>query len=416
MKKLLRKLPASLKKLARAMALKISGTNQLPIAAVDQNALSFLESGRPLRCGIIGLGAMGRTHADVLSGRCYCNVVGLTSQNRQKHTIADELGCRWFESADKMIQSDEVDLVVIATPHWQHAELAIAALQAGLHVVCEKPMAVTVAQADAVLEAARHSKSLLTVVFQSRYEPAYQYAKTLLASGELGPILHCEMAETALRSEAYYQSSPWRGTWRGEGGGVLVNQAPHVLDRYAWLCGMPVEVAGFCSAALHHIEVEDSISAVFRHASGVQGQIHVSTNECPSVSRLVVSCDGGRISIDDGTVQVARLGQSIREWARECSAPFGDIPRRTQKLQGASLAWSHEVLGQFYDHFALAIAGKEPLLVSGTAGAQAVELANAIMLSSASHRTVELPIGRSDFDAFVTSKIGSTNTRDAVTS
>jgi predicted dehydrogenase len=411
MKRLRRILPAGVKKIARMLALRISGTTRLPVVKVDRAALGVLGRSGPLLCGIIGLGKMGQTHVEVLRGRSHFKIVGLTSGNPQKRIFADELGCRWFESADKMIHSGDVEVVVIATPHWRHAELAGAALGLGLHVVCEKPLAVTVAQADAVRQAAELSKGLLTVVFQSRYEPAYQYTKAMLDSGELGPILRAEMVETSLRSDAYYKSSPWRGTWQGEGGGVLVNQAPHVLDRYAWLCGMPAEVAGFCATALHHIEVEDTISAVFQHAGGPQGQIHVSTNECPSVSRVVIVCDRGRITIDNGTVQVERLEQSIRTRSATATGLFESIPTRSQKLGGASHAWSNELLGLFYDQFALAVAGKQPLLVSGAAAAQSVELANAIMLSSARRCALKLPVNRNDVDAFFAGKLAPDQTR-----
>lgn len=411
MNSFLRLLPARVKRFGRALVTKLSGATHLPIVSMDHAALSALDSSRPLRCGVIGLGAIGRTHAEVLRGRARFKLVGLTSQSPQKRVIADELRCQWFDSAERMIQSDEVDVVVIATPHWRHAELAVAALRAGLHVVCEKPMAVTVAQADAVLQTALHSKAVISVVFQSRYEPAYQYAKKLLDSGELGPIVRCQMVEAALRSEAYYRSSPWRGTWKGEGGGVLVNQAPHVLDRYIWLCGMPSEVAGFCATALHDIEVEDTVSAVFQHSNGAQGHIHVSTNECPPVSRVVVSCDRGRITIDRGAVLVERLNQSIRQTAATDTNYFADIAFRSQKLEGVSHAWSNDILSLFYDGFALAVAGKNPLLVSGAEGARSVELANAIMLSSAGRRTVQLPLNRSEIDAFIASKVGAANTR-----
>src|SRR5262249_15436347 len=190
----------------------------------------------------------------------YFSVAAICSQRAEKRSIANEYDCRWFDTAAALIASNSVDLIVIATPHWQHADLAIAALRAGLHVVCEKPLTVTVTQADLVLKVAQESKQLLTAVFQTRFEPVYQRAKAVLGSGELGSIIHCEMVETFWRSNAYYLSSPWRATWKGEGGGVLLNQAPHVIDRYLWLCGMPKSVTGFCDTTLHKIEVEDTAS------------------------------------------------------------------------------------------------------------------------------------------------------------
>jgi predicted dehydrogenase len=162
---------------------------------------------------------MGQTHVDVLRQHPYFALTAVASQNPAKRKVAEEVGSRWFKSAEEMIANRVVEVIVIATPHWQHAELAIAALRVGLHVACEKPLAVTVAQADAVLRAARGSKGILTAIFQRRFEPVYQRAKALLARGELGSIIRCEMVETFWRSNAYYRSSPWRATWKGEGAG-----------------------------------------------------------------------------------------------------------------------------------------------------------------------------------------------------
>jgi predicted dehydrogenase len=407
MKNFSRFVPRAVKRLAHQVAMKLSGVLPLPAMEADRVALAALDPTRPLRCGVIGLGTMGRTHADVLRRWPHFKLVGITSRTPDKRATATGLGCRWFDSAEQMIHSGEIDVAVIATPHWGHAEIAAAALRGGLHVVCEKPLAVTVAQADGVLRAAAEGRTHLTVVFQTRYEPAYRYAKALLSTGELGPFLRGEMVETTFRSEAYYRSGPWRGTWKGEGGGVLVNQAPHVLDRYAWLCGMPSEVAAFCDTALHKIEVEDTVSAVFRHGGGAQGHVHVSTNECPAVSRVVIACERGRITIDHGAVRVDRLEQSVRDRARDGLAAFGDVSSRAEKRAGAPAAWSEKLLEMFYDDFALAVAGTRTPPVSVKDGARAVELANAIMLSSASGRALQLPLDRGSFETFLAGKVES---------
>src|SRR5262249_41279790 len=132
-----------------------------------------------LRCGVIGLGLMGRTHVEALCRHPYFKLTGIASQQPDNRMIADQYGSRWFRSAEEMIMSGDVDIVVVATPHWQHADITICALQAGLHVVCEKPLTVSASQADRVLRAAEQSKGLLTTVFQSRFEPPYQRAKSM---------------------------------------------------------------------------------------------------------------------------------------------------------------------------------------------------------------------------------------------
>ncbi len=267
-----------------------------PVPVVHSVAVPATNAVQPVRVGIIGVGVMGREHATVVAANPALKLAAVAdAMPKNARTVAGEFGCRSFETADELINSGEVDAVVIATPHWQHGDIAIAALNAGLHVICEKPLTVTVEQADEVLRVAAQSSGMFAVVHQKRFEPAYMYAKRLLDSGELGPIYRCSMIESAWRSEAYYRSSPWRGTWKGEGGGVLLNQAPHILDRYAWLCGMPEMVTARCDTSLHDIEVEDTASAIFRHANGAHGYIHISTIEAPAITRTVISCDRGRI-------------------------------------------------------------------------------------------------------------------------
>jgi len=396
--KLLRILRSRLTRAARAL---MSGCKPLPRASIDKAALRALQ---PLRYGLIGLGVMGRSHLRILRRRPYAKLVGIAGGRSVQSPR--EMEVRRFDSSGQLIQSGEVDVVVIAAPHRLHPELAIASLQAGLHVICEKPLAISVGQADVVLNAAAQSRRIFTVVYQSRYEPAYQFAKLLLEGGELGRMVRCDMVETTFRPQAYFESSPWRGTWKGEGGGVLVNQAPHVLDRYAWLCGMPARVSGACATALHRIEVEDAVDAIFQHADGAQGHVHVSINEAPATSRVVIVCDRGRITIEQGEVSVDRLDQSIQNRCAAETRPIADIPGRTERWAWAWMAWSDKLLELFHDNVALAIAGRRPLPVTAVQAAQEVELASAIQLSSATGQWVQLPVDRSQFDALLARKIG----------
>lgn len=349
---------------------------------------------------------MGKIHADVLCSHPYFKLTGFTSTTTKK-TEAERYGSRWFESAEEMIQSSDVDMVVIATPHWHHANLAVDSLRAGLHVVSEKPLTVTTKQADEVLHTAKSSKGIITCVFQSRFEPVYMEAKALLVSGELGPITRCEMEESFWRSDAYYRSNSWRGTWKGEGGGVLINQGPHVLDRYGWLCGMPESVIGFCGTVLHNIEVEDSASAIFRHPGGWHGHIHLNTNECPQTSRLMISCDRGRITIEDGRIRVDRLADSIRTITSATAESFAQIKCTTTDSGGALIESPSVLLSRFYENFALAIAGKQSLAISIEEAANSVELANAIQLSSATKQAVTLPLDRAAYESFLSARIGT---------
>ena len=352
-----------------------------------------------IRFGIIGLGIMGQEHAKAITANPLLNLVAVTDvKSKTGRQIGADLHCKWFDSAEDMIQSGDVDAVVIATPHWQHGELAISALRAGLHVLCEKPLTVTVDESDEVLKVAQESRGIFAVVHQKRFEPAYLYVKQLLDSGELGSIYRCSMIESAWRSEAYYRSSPWRGTWKGEGGGVLLNQAPHILDRYAWLCGMPETVTARCDTSLHDIEVEDTASAILHHGNGTHGYIHISTVEAPAISRTVIACDRGRVTIENGQVHVTRLRDSIRERTAHDTQLMGDLESDTRSVQ---IPATGDVLSVFYEDFALAVHGKGTLTCPGEEGRNAVELANAMLLSSAQGTSVRLPLDRKEYAQFI---------------
>jgi predicted dehydrogenase len=360
---------------------------------------------KPVRFGVIGLGIMGQEHARTIAANSNLALVGVTDINANSgRAVAAELNCRWYSSADELIKSGEVDAVVIATPHWQHGELAIKALKGGLHVLCEKPLTVTVAEGDEVLKAGSESRGMFVVVHQKRFEPAYLYVKQLLDSGELGAIYRCSMIESAWRSETYYRASPWRGTWKGEGGGVLLNQAPHILDRYAWLCGMPETVTARCDTSLHDIEVEDTASAILRHANGTHGFIHISTIEAPAIARTVICCDRGRIVIENGKVQVTRLRDSIRERTEHSTQLMGDLESDTRTVQ---VPGGGEALRAFYDDFVAAVQGSGSLTCPGHEGINAVELANAMLLSSAEGTAVQLPLDRRAYSEFIETKMHS---------
>lgn len=363
-----------------------------------------IERAEPLRVGLVGAGAMGALHADALgrSARFALAAVCDASLDAARR-LAERHGCRAHASAAELVASEGIDLVLVAVPHPFHAEVAVPALERGLHVVCEKPLAVTAAAADAIVRAAQGAAGLFAVVLQNRLEPVYVEAQRLLASGELGAIRRASIVESAWRTSGYFASSPWRGTWSGEGGGVLVNQAPHVLDRYVWLCGAPERVLGLCDTNLHDIEVEDTASAILRHASGAHGYVHVSTTEAPAIAHTLVACDRGRIEIRDGRLFVTRLARSIDEAARD-GAASAQLDGETREVHVARLGTIPAQLDAFWSNVAAAAAGEAALVAPGSEAVLSVELANAIALSSARRAEVTLPLERDGFERWIESK------------
>lgn len=225
---------------------------------------------------------MGQPDAAALAENKCVNLMAVCVRDRAKAENLN-LTCEVYDDYSQMLQKADLDLVIVATPHRQHKEFCIAAIQSGKHVICEKPMAVTTADSDAIVAAAGASEAKLTVVSQTRFEPSYRFAKQLLDSGELGAVRRISITETFWRCNAYYRSGSWRGTWAGEGGGVMVNQAPHVLDRYVWFAGRPDRVSAHCGTLLHQIAVEDASTLLLSHDNGVQGHVHISLIRLSSV-------------------------------------------------------------------------------------------------------------------------------------
>src|SRR3989454_6056935 len=246
-----------------------------------------------VRVGIIGMGNIGKHHAGyLLDGKVQrCDLVAVCSTSPQKLEPYRAKGLKIFDRGEKLVQSREVDAVIIATPHFQHTTLGIAALNAGVHAMVEKPISSHKADAERLIAASKKNpKVVFGGMFQMRTEPRYQKVRKLIADGDLGQIVRVNWINTDwYRTEAYYASGGWRATWKGEGGGVLLNQCLHNLDTMQWLVGMPKRVRGFFQLGrFHQIEVEDSGTAYLGWANGATGVFLSSTGEAPGTNRFDV--------------------------------------------------------------------------------------------------------------------------------
>src|SRR4051794_33566996 len=245
-----------------------------------------------VRFGIIGLGNMGTVHAgyiDSLAGAALTAVAD-SDPARVQVVTGKHPSAKGFTDPREMLRSGLIDAVLIATPHYQHLEFGQAAFEAGLHVLCEKPIAVTVGDARRFNEvAAAHPQQTFGVMFQARTIPLYAKMRELIQAGELGDIFRVTWLVTNwFRSHAYYASGGWRATWAGEGGGVLLNQCPHNLDLLQWITGlMPTRVTAIASIAKEHpIEVEDEVAAILEYPTGAVGHFITTTGEYPGTDRL----------------------------------------------------------------------------------------------------------------------------------
>jgi predicted dehydrogenase len=350
-----------------------------------------------VRLGIIGMGNMGRFHADYLLAnkvsRAQLTAVCSTSPAKLERYKALHV----FDDADKLIRSGTVDAVVIATPHPQHPPQAIAAFEQGLHVMVEKPISSHKAEAERLIAAAsRRPKQVFAAMFQLRTEPRYTKIRKLIQDGELGELTRVNWIITDwYRTEAYYASGGWRATWKGEGGGVLLNQCLHQLDTLQWLLGQPARVRGFCQIGrYHHIEVEDSVTIYLEWANQATGVFISATGEAPGTNRFELCGTRGKVVLEHNRLTFTRNEADMIEFSKTAKTGFTKPEVWNVELPLENAVAPHATLMQ---NFVDAILDGTPLLVPGAEGIHSVELANAMLYSSLLGRTIDLPMDGAAF-------------------
>ena len=253
-----------------------------------------------LRLGIIGAGNIAMTHIrNVQEGKCpdiEITAVADRKESRRQWAREQLPDAAIFSEGSELIAAKPCDAVLIAVPHYQHPPLAIEALRAGLHVMCEKPAGVYTLQVrEMMAEADKHPELTFGMMFNQRTNCVYRKIKQMLTDGELGEIKRVNWIVTDwYRTQYYYDSGAWRATWAGEGGGVLLNQCPHQLDLLQWLCGLPVRVHAFChEGKWHDIEVEDDVTAYLEFAGGATGVFVTTTADAPAPTGWRSPAPGG---------------------------------------------------------------------------------------------------------------------------
>ena len=351
---------------------------------------------KKLRVGVIGTGGIGQIHLGYLPGidrvevTCVCD-----SREAVVTAVARKTGIAPFTDPDQLIRSGLCDAVLIATPHYFHAPIAITAMEAGLHVLTEKPMAVRTSQADAMVRTAKRKKVKLAVMFQRRTTTLWKKAREIIASGAIGKLIRTCLMESSYRTQSYYDAGGWRGTWAGEGGGVLMNQAPHALDLFVWLGGRPSAVIGKAVTRGHRIEVEDVATALLTYPNGAVGTLYTSTYEFPQMDLFQFVGDGGILEVRDGKMRLGVSAPPAGEMLRRSRDPW-DIP--TDVWTDVDVREEPGAHVNITRNFVDAILDGTPLVVTGKDALVSLELANAITVSSALGKEVTLPLERKLFD------------------
>ena len=298
---------------------------------------------------------------------------------------------RIFATPAEMYQSGLIDAVLIATPHRLHVRQAVEAFRAGMHVLLEKPTGVSTQEVRLLNAEADKSGRAFGAMFNQRTNPAYRKMRRLVESGELGEIRRTNVVITDwLRAQSYYDSCAWRATWAEDGGGVLLNQAPHNLDLWQWICGMPLRVRAFCGfGRWHDIEVEDDVTAYVEYPNGATGTFITCTGEAPGTNRFEISLTGGQLVYENNRLTLARPDTPADRFIREYAGGFGKPNVTMEDITPDEPYPMHAgVIRAFADH----ILTGAPMIADGREGLCSLMLANAMLLSSWTDETIELPL------------------------
>lgn len=338
-----------------------------------------------VRVGLIGFGNMGSSHVKFLTGgkvpkmelACLCDI-----DKERRDAFSEKFpDIPVFDDAETLMKSGLCDMVIIAVPHYFHPPLAIKALEYGLHVLSEKPAGVYTKQVREMNEAAAKSDKIFAIMFNQRTNPAYQELRRMVQSGELGHIKRITWIITDwYRSQPYHDSSNWRSTWGGEGGGCLANQNPHQIDLWQWIFGMPDRIYAKVSfGKYYNIEVEDDVMAYMEYDNGTTGEYITSTGEAPGTNRLEVACDMGKVVIENNKMVFYKTAVSEREFNKTNTEPFGEPPHEVIEVPVVFGGPQHVgVLNNIAD----AILEGAPLLARGEEGINALKITNAMHMSA----------------------------------
>ena len=349
-----------------------------------------------VRIGVVGMGGMGYAHCKSVSGldnallTCVCDNEESVVRER-----AAEFGVRPFTDYREMVGSGCCDAVIVAIPHWFHPDVSVCAFEKGLHVLSEKPMAVTVEDADRMIKAARDHKRVLSVMFQRRTEPVIRKAREIISTGQIGDIIRTLCVDSWYRTQAYYDSNVWRATWKGEGAGVLINQAPHMIDIFLMLGGMPCRVEARTRTRFHDIEVENEVQAVLEYGNGACGYYYTTTFE-PVHGHYVEICgEKGKLTLHSGQLKFFRYQGGISRHIAESEDMWAEMEFKEEKLEIPPQTVQGHV--SIIKNFISAILDGQEVVSPGEEGIHSVEFCNACILSGKKKKPVDLPIDRKEY-------------------
>lgn len=366
-----------------------------------------------VRIGVIGVGGMGSAHCkgikDLKEAKLtlVCDIEAEVAKAK-----GEEFNVPYFTDYKKAIKSGLCDAVIVATPHWVHPEISIFAFNNGLHVLSEKPIAVTVADADRMIASAKKNRRVFAVMYQRRTTNLVKKLKELIKSGTIGEITRTLCIDPWYRAQSYYDSGTWRATWRGEGGGVLINQAPHTIDLFTQVAGLPVKVNAMVRTRLHKIEVEDEVSATLEYKNQAWGYYYTSTCEPVGPFHMEVVGDKGKIVVSGNEVTLYRYSVPVSKFTYQAKNMWDSLDVKEEKIEiEPDVVSGHS---EVIRNFASAILKGEKLVSPGAEGLSSVEFLNACILSGKKNKAVKIPVSRTEYNTLMKKLIRTSKIKRAV--
>ncbi|MFB0502730.1 MAG: Gfo/Idh/MocA family protein [Candidatus Bathyarchaeia archaeon] len=345
--------------------------------------------------GVIGLKGIGRTHIDAIKEVDEADLVAVADIDEDVgRDVSSQHKVEWYADYVEMLERQDIDAVTICTPHFLHAPMAIKAMEYGKDVLVEKPMAVSVVEADQMIDRAEREGVKLGVVYQYRLNPIQLEIKSIIEGGKIGRILRVCMEACVFRTQAYYNRDTWRGKWATEGGGAMINQTIHYFDLLQWFVGKPRRLHGWVDTMLHEIEVEDIASSAILFENGAHGIVQVSTVDAVPTLRFEIAGERGKLVSEGSGLRLGLLEKSAKEYVLEDvvwgKPSFQWLDVDAKEKEGGGHA-------EIIRDFARSILEDRNPMITGEDGRASLEIVNAIILSSFEGRPVEFPISRDSY-------------------
>ena len=374
-----------------------------------------------IKLGIIGFGNMGTGHtSNIMGGNCpEVELVAICDKNPERCEFGKnkypDANITYFTDAIEMLDSGLINACLVAVPHYDHAKYSMECMKRGIHVMCEKPAGVYTRQVrEMIAESEKHPEVVFGMMFNQRTNPVYRKMHELVHSGKYGEIRRTNWLITNwYRSQAYYNSSDWRATWAGEGGGVLLNQCPHQLDLWQWICGMPVKVQSKIKyGKWHDIEVDDDVTTFVEYENGATGVFITTTGDGKGTNRFEVQMDGAKLVVEDDKLTVTEFEMKESEFTKTNTEVFGMVKTHNVEIEiesknpqhiGVVNAWAGKILHG------------TPLIAEGAEGLKGVILSNAMHLSDFLGREVEIPFDEDLYYEELMKRVATSKKKENVT-